>query len=60
MGVSGIITFMTKHAVTLYSIKMSSYCQNDSYSGNVWYTKKDSVVYGIVLGWPEGDRVEVN
>ncbi len=25
----------------------------------MWYTKKDSVVYGIVLGWPEEDSVEV-
>lgn len=33
--------------------------QNDSYSGNVWYTRKGSILYAIVLGWPPNDKVEL-
>ncbi len=36
------------------------YFQNDSYAGQVWYTKKDSTIYGISLFWPDDGVLEVN
>lgn len=33
--------------------------QNDTIDGNVWYTMKGDIVYGILLGWPEDDKVEL-
>jgi len=33
--------------------------QNDTLNGHVWYTKKNQIVYAIVLQWPENDVLKV-
>ena len=44
----------------IYSTTPWTTCQNDTTNGDVWYTKKDDIIYGIVLGWPETDSVTLS
>ncbi len=44
----------------IYSSSPWTTCQNDTREGDVWYTKKDDIIYGIVLGWPETDSVTLS
>merc|ERR1719319_185347 len=42
LGVNGEAIYSSKPWTT----------QNDTYNGNVWYTVRENVVYGIMLEWP--------
>ena len=33
--------------------------QNDTIARDVWYTRKESTVYSIVLSWPQNDVLEL-
>lgn len=33
--------------------------QNDTVNGNVWYTQKDDVIYGITVEWPEDNQLKL-
>ncbi len=40
-------------------LKLSFISQNDSANGDVWYTRKEDVVYAIALKWPDDDVLKV-
>lgn len=48
--------WLSVNGEAIYSSKPWS-TQNDTANGNVWYTQKEDVVYGITLEWPENNEL---
>ena len=55
-------SWKARHILAIDMNNLFRHClfQNDTTSGNVWYTRGRDAVYAIAIGWPEEEVLRVN